>query len=262
MTRPPEDDPYDPQRRPPVPPQPEPPQPEQQPGTRQFSPDTDPAAIGEPGPPTGYETGYESGYEPTGPTDQYGSFGPPPSQAYASAGPGPGEPLQYGSEPPKNTGRTVGLVLAVVAALVVLGIVAFLILRDGGDDKSTTAAGSSTTSSAPSTPSTTSTTTTTSETTTTTTTTSTAPSNQVTYQLTGGGSVITVTYRASGRPGFIANTGTPWSESVRVNGGTAEITAIVISGNVTCTIMQDGQQISSATSGPSPIPLRCAAALQ
>ncbi|MGV9794039.1 MULTISPECIES: hypothetical protein [unclassified Gordonia (in: high G+C Gram-positive bacteria)] len=254
MTRPPEDDPRDPRQQPP-PPSNTP----QHPETRQFGPNTDPAAIGDPVPPQPDPM--------TAPTDQYGQFAEPapPSQAYTNAGPSGGyPPTGYGADPQpsKNTGRTVGLVLAVVAALVVIGIVAFLILRGGGDE-STTAGASSTTSSAPSSKSSSTTTTTTTTTTRTTSSpTSTAPSDQVTYQLTGGGSVITLSYEASGRRGFVASTGTPWSLSVRVGGDNAELTAIVVQGTVTCTIMRNGEQLSSATSGPSPLPLRCAAPLQ
>ncbi len=244
MTRPP-DDRWDPNR--------------EHPDTRRFEPSDETSAYGPDDPTAPY--GQTGGYPPPGAPDQYG-----PPQAYteaASYGPGypppggPGEPPEGPQPPKKNTGRTVGLALAVIAALVVLALVGVLIARGSGDDDGGTAAGSSS-SSEPSTTSSRSTTTTTTTTEeTTTTTTPTVPPGQVVYQLTGNGDVIGIRFLNGSRSTVVAAAGTPWSQAATVTGATAEISAIVIRGPVTCNILRGEDLLSSSTSNGGP--LRCAA---
>ncbi|MEE4022206.1 hypothetical protein V1Y59_03865 [Gordonia sp. PKS22-38] len=254
MTRPP-DEPWDPNR--------------ESPETRRFEPSD--------------ETAYESGDETAayGPTDeipgQRGPQQPPPNQppptaaypgqydapqAYTEAssyGPGYGEPMPPEQPPSKNTGRTVGLALAVLGALVVVALVGVLIARGGTDDSDGTAAGGSsssttTTTSAESTTTTTTTTTTPEETTTTP---PPEPPGQVTYQLTGNGDVVGIRYLNQGSSVVVAAAGTPWTQAATVAGSSAEITAIVLRGPVTCNILRGGDLLASSTSRGGP--LRCAA---
>ncbi|MDL9946606.1 hypothetical protein QSJ19_13595 [Gordonia sp. ABSL11-1] len=229
MTRPP-DDRWDPNR--------------EHPDTRRFEPSDETSAYGPDDPTAPY--GPPQAYTEAA---SYGSGYPPPG--------GPGEPPDEPQPPKKNTGRTVGLALAVIAALVVLALVGVLIARGSGDDGGTGAGSSS--SPEPSTTSSRSTTTTTTTTTeeTTTTTTPTVPPGQVVYQLTGNGDVIGIRFLDGSRSTVVAAAGTPWSQAATVTGATAEISAIVIRGPVTCNILRGEDLLSSSTSNGGP--LRCAA---
>ncbi|GAC67216.1 hypothetical protein [Gordonia soli] len=261
MTRPPED-PRDPYNDPP--------------GTRRFDPLDETAAHPAPGPEYG-ETGPTEpvGYDPRRPADPsyqdpaysqaygaqdpYGPQGGYPDQSYGDQnyGPPPGGPYDdpRGGDGGGNRGRTAGLVLAVLAAIVVIVLVAFLIARGSSDDE-LPATSSSATSQVTTTSAEPTTTTTTRETTTTTTT-SAPPPGEVVYQITGSGDVVGLRYAARGQTVLIAATATPWSQTARVNGGSAELTALVIRGPVTCTILRGEKLLTSSTSNGGP--LRCAA---
>ena len=98
-------------------------------------------------PPPGYGSGYRPGYTPSSQVGgQMGAQSPfqPVGTAYGYGGPG-----QQGPQPPKkNTGLIVGVVSAVVIALVASGVGAFLLLRGDNDDAAPTA---NTTTTAPAT---------------------------------------------------------------------------------------------------------------
>jgi hypothetical protein len=86
--------------------------------------------------------------------------------------------------------------------------------------------------------------------------TSAAP-GQILYSLSGNGQVLAVTY-ASGStlqvsPALIEP---PWSVAATVDSDPS-LTAVVLSGSITCSISRDGQELTTATSGPGL--LRCAA---
>ncbi|GAA1482042.1 hypothetical protein GCM10009624_24820 [Gordonia sinesedis] len=254
MTRPP-DDPRDPRDEPPQ--------------TRAFDPDVDPASVGDP--TSQYPTGQAySRQQPAAPygQDPYGQgYGPGPygQDPYTAGQYAPGQYGQdpYAAPPPgdgrKQSRRTAGLVLAIVVALVIVVVAAILVVNSSGGDGGSAAP--STTSRAPSTTTTTTTTETTTTTTTTepTTTTARPPAGAVVYQLTGNGDVVAISYRSGTRSVIVPTSGTPWTQSTQVDGGTAEITAIVIRGSVTCTILQGEQLLASSTSSGGP--LRCAAQL-
>ncbi|MDL9935149.1 hypothetical protein QSJ18_00160 [Gordonia sp. ABSL1-1] len=240
MTRPPEDPREQPQRP-------------QQPSTRQFGPGSE-AFPG------------EYGDTHTGPTDEYGALDPrtPQPRADDLAAPYYDQDAENaggyydGGRPPggsSSRGRTVGLVLAVIAALVIVGVVAYVIFS-GNEDNSTQTAGSPTTTGPSSSASEPSTPTTTTTTTTTTSPTRTTPPDLVVYQLTGNGDVIGMNYRSGGRPVIVATAGAPWSITTQVGGDTASLTAIVVRGRVTCTILRDGELLNSSTSGPGPLECR------
>ncbi|WP_050792876.1 hypothetical protein [Gordonia neofelifaecis] len=159
------------------------------------------------------------------------------------------------SESPSGRGRTVLLSLVVIVAVIILAAVGFMVFRSGPAD--TAAPGSTSTPSAA---------TTTSDTetsspapTTPTRTTTTVPPGSVTYQLTGDGDVVALAYRDSGGRVVIAATGTPWSSQTTVSDRDVEMTAIVVRGPVTCTILQGDQLVSSSTAHGGP--LRCAGRL-
>ncbi|NDK88913.1 hypothetical protein GYA93_04870 [Gordonia desulfuricans] len=209
---------------------------QQPPHTRAFGPDDNPAI-----PP---ETSY--GYSAAPPPPPPGNGGPGGSNGAPDGGGG-------------GNRRTLYLSLAALVALILVIGLAALIVKGEGDDTSATGSATSTVTSSPTTSTTSTSTTspTTQETTTTPTTTVVAGS--VVYQLTGNGDVIGLRYRSGGDSVFVAATGTPWSQNTRVDDGNAELTAIVVRGPVTCTIMQAGELLSSATSNGGP--LRCGAQL-
>lgn len=271
---------------------PDDPRDENPPQTRPFDPDVDPASMGDPTaqyPAGEYPTG---AYPPPGPAGSYPD-GPPPSAAYSQQpppgagygyGPGPydrpydqgygdqnypgqGYPADdpYGAPPPdgrQKSRRTAGLVLAVLAALAVVVVAAVLILnnsRNGGSGSVASSTASPPPASTTTTTTTTEATTTTTEPTTTTTTTRQTPAGSVVYQLTGNGDVVALQYRSGARSVIVPATSSPWSQSTQVDGGNAEVTAIVVRGPVTCTILQGEQLLASSTSRGGP--LRCAATL-
>lgn len=261
MTRPP-DDRWDPNR--------------QHPETRRFDPADETAAYRPAEPPAPDELPVEESaagqHEPYDPPQaytqpgygqpQYGQpgYGAPGYGAPGYAEPGYGEP-GYGEPPPppkKHTGRTVGLALAALAALVVVVLVGVLIARGSGSDGNNGTAGAS---SAPSTTTTTTTsrptTTTTTEEATTTTPPPTVAPGAVVYQITGNGDIVGIRYRSGAEFTFVAAAGSPWSQAATVTGGSAEMTAIVLRGPVTCNILHGQDLLASSTSNGGP--LRCAA---
>lgn len=212
------------------------------PSTRAFEPADNPAEYP------------ESAAQPQSPAP--GSVSPSGYGAVPPTGSGPGAP----GYPPGGSGggrRTLFLVLTVIGALVVLVVVAALIFGGSGHDTPSSSPTTTTTVSA--TTRSTTVPTTTRETTTEQTTRSTAAPGSVVYQLTGGGDVVGVRYRRGGDFAFDPVTSAPWSVSTSVDGSSAELTAIVVRGPVTCTIMQGGQLLASATSNGGL--LRCAADL-
>ncbi|AZG46355.1 hypothetical protein [Gordonia insulae] len=248
MTQPP-DDRWDPNR--------------ESPETRRFEPSDETSAYGPADETAAYgPADATAAYRPQ--DDPYGS-----PQAYTEAGyqqpgagygPGYGPAAGAGAPPPppqKHTGRTVGLALAVLVALVVIVLVVVLIARGSGSDDGGTTAGASSSSAVRTESSrTTSTTTTTTEDTTTTTTPTVAP-GAVVYQLTGNGDVIGIRFVSGNSSTVVAAAGAPWSQATTVGGSSAEITAIVIRGPVTCTILHGDKLLASSTSNGGP--LRCAA---
>ncbi|GAA2386285.1 MULTISPECIES: hypothetical protein [Gordonia] len=160
------------------------------------------------------------------------------------------------SPSPSGRGRTVVLSLIVVLAVIILAAVGFLVFRSGspnsGTDRpsatpttvTTTSEESETISSPKPTP---------------TRTTPRVEPGSVTYQLTGDGDVVALAYRDSGGRVVVAATGTPWSAKTVVPDREVEMTAIVVRGPVTCTILQGDDMISSSTSRGGP--LRCAGRL-
>ncbi|MAU81396.1 hypothetical protein VX037_14460 [Gordonia sp. Z-3] len=249
MTRPP-DEPWDPNR--------------ESPETRRFEPSDETAAYGPTDEIPGQRAQGAGPGEPPPTAAQPGPYDAP--QAYTAAnygagygGPGYGGPVPPGPPPPKNTGRTVGLALAALGALVVLALVGVLIARGGTDDGTDASAGADSSSATTSTTEredTTTSTTTTTEDTTTTTTPTVAP-GEVVYQLTGNGDVVGIRYLEQGSSTVVAAAGTPWSQAATVGGTSAEITAIVIRGPVTCNILRGEDLLASSTSRGGP--LRCAA---
>ncbi|MBE7162532.1 MAG: hypothetical protein INR72_14930 [Williamsia herbipolensis] len=240
------------------------PYPQQNPPTRAFDPyaqqpygQPDPYAQQPYGQPDPYATqGPVYGGPAYGPTQQLsgGPGTPPPGY-----GQGYGEYAPAGGPPPPNGGssRTLWLIAAVVALILVVALVAgyFLISRsDSSDD--TAAAASSTSEPAPSTdnlfptfadpstpqdggqPS------------------ASAAPGQVLYQLSGNGQVLGVTF-ASGTTLKVSPTliTPPWSVAATVDSDPS-LTAVVLSGSVTCTISRDGQVLTTATSSTGL--LRCA----
>ncbi|MFW0788253.1 hypothetical protein [Gordonia sp. CPCC 205333] len=167
------------------------------------------------------------------------------------------------AEPPRktNTGRTVGLSLAIVLALIVIGFVGYRI-ASGGDSPNTAAvpSESTVTTDTPSETTESSTTESTTESTSETpTSTDPIPVGQVTYQITGDGDVVGLTYRTSGGNQFVATAGSPWQQTAKVSQGRAELNAIVIRGKLSCTISRGDEVLSSSTSAGGT--LRCSATL-
>ncbi len=148
--------------------------------------------------------------------------------------------------------RTVALAASIFAILVAIVVVLALIMRSGNDEGGSAAQPSTTTSTTTESTTTTTSTTTTEETTEETTT-ETAPSGSVTYQLTGGGDVVALRYRAGAAYTVVAAAGAPWTQATSVTDGSAELTAIVIRGPVTCTILHGDKLLSSSTSNGGPL---------
>ncbi|MEP9416515.1 hypothetical protein ABLE92_19585 [Gordonia sp. VNQ95] len=216
------------------------------PQTRAFEPDQNPAEY----PESGYVGAGQPAY--TQPAYTQGAYTAGP---YAGGPGGPADPDGSGGGGSGGGGRrTLYLALAVVAALVIIVVAAVLIVRSSGGDESSAAASSTTTVSSER-PSSSTTTTTTEETTTTTE----AASGSVVYQLTGSGDVAGVRYRAGTDFAIDPVTAAPWSKATRVGGGTAELTAVVLRGPVTCTILQGEELLTSNTSNGGL--LRCVADL-
>ena len=252
MTNRPPDDPNDPRR--------------EHPETRAFEQE-EPTEAYRQGDPYGPGTGYEQDPYQQDPYRQepypQGSYGPDTrgydpyaGNAYGGDQYGSG---QYGGPPADGSGgsggsgkRTAALIAAVLAILVAIVVVVALIVRSGGGDDGGSVAQPSTTTST-TTESTTTTTTTTTEESTPTTTTETVPSGSVTYQLTGGGDVVALRYRSGSAYTVVAATGAPWTQATTVGDGTAELTAIVVRGPVTCTILHGEKLLSSSTSNGGPL---------
>lgn len=181
-----------------------------------------------------------------------------PDPGYAAGYPEP----DYGQPSPAPTGgsgsgRTAMLwvIIALALALVLLaGYLLFASTRGADDDAGGAAPVSS--------PTTTTSTTTSSATTSATTSTSehtrpTAAPGAVTYQFTGGGSVIGIRYTDANGVHTLAGAGAPWSVRTTVD-GVAELTAIVVTGPVTCTILHGEELLASSTSHGGPIACRAA----
>lgn len=214
----------------------------------------------------------EQPYEPTAatqyhqPTDHSGYYDGPYTQAQYAQGqpPAQGQPA-YNPGPPaqppkKNAGRTIGLSLAIILALIVIGFVGYRIVdRNGSSD--TTAATSSETTAEESTATESSTTESTTEETTSTPATGTdpVPVGQVTYQITGDGDVVGLRYTTSTGSQFLAAVGSPWQQTTKVANGTAAMSAIVVRGKLTCTISRGDNVLSSSTSAGGT--LNCSATL-
>ncbi|GAA2061693.1 hypothetical protein [Williamsia deligens] len=217
------------------------------PPTRAF----DPYAGGQPYPQEpqyGGGPAYGGGQYPGGPGY------PPPGAPY-----GYGQPAPDGPPPPGGGGgssRTLWLIVAIVALVVVVAVVAgyFLVSRSNGDD-STAAAAS--TSSVPTTDDLLPTLDNPSAGADTPQTSASAAPGQVLYALSGNGQVLGVTYTVGTRlkisPTLISP---PWSVAATVDSDPS-LTAVVLSGSVTCTISRDGQVLTTATSSTGL--LRCAA---
>ena len=159
---------------------------------------------------------------------------------------------------PSSSGRsrTVLLSVVVVLAVIVLGLVGFLVFgrASSSDDASHTGPATTTRTTAP-----TSETTASSSTSSPTRTTPTVAPGSVTYQLTGSGEVVGLAYRNDSGRVVIAATGSPWSNKTTASDRNVELTAVVVRGPVTCTILQGEELISSSTSSGGP--LRCAGKL-
>lgn len=142
--------------------------------------------------------------------------------------------------------RTVLLTLVVVLAVVVLALVGFLVFRQppSGDSSTDAAPTTRTTATSPS-PTTDDTT---SASPIPTRTTPVVEPGSVTYQLTGSGDVVGLTFRTEKGREVVAATGAPWSTSTTVSGRKVEMTAMVVRGPVTCTILHGDELISSSTS--------------
>lgn len=208
-------------------------------------------------------------YEMSDPTHAYDQHQQPYEQPYQTAygqqpytggaypdqqhpgQPYPDQPATSGGEPPvtpprKNTGRTVGLSLAIVLALIVIGFVGYLIVdknrspAPGVAIVSESATDSTTTSATTSSPTSTSTQTSTP-------TTPAVPVGQVTYKISGDGDVLGLRYRTGNSSQFVPAVGAPWSQVAQA-GERAELTALVVRGKVTCSIMHGDKVLSTSTS--------------
>ncbi|MGV9709365.1 hypothetical protein ACWDTI_01685 [Gordonia sp. NPDC003424] len=258
MTRPP-DDRWDPNR--------------ENPETRRFDPADDttyqssqeppaahPPAAGDPPPTAAYPGPYDAPQAYTEAQRGQADYGQTSYGQTSYGQPAYGDPA-YGEppRPPSNNGRTIALALTALAALVVLALVGVLIARGNGNDDNGTAAGASSATSAATTTTRPSPTTTTTTEETPTTTTPTVPSGAVVYQLTGNGDIVGIRYRSGDSFTLVAAAGSPWSQATTVTGGTAEMTAIVLRGPVTCNILHGEQLLASSTSNGGP--LSCSASV-
>ncbi|MFZ2510666.1 MAG: hypothetical protein WAW85_06205 [Gordonia sp. (in: high G+C Gram-positive bacteria)] len=224
---------------------------EQRPSTRRMEP-IDPSAG------TGAYPAESHGQQPYEP----GSYqsGAPGPDAY-SAAPPPQQPgdahTGYAAEEParaSTTGRTVMLSMITLLALVLLVLAGFLVYRsvNGTEDAVAPVPGTSTAAS-----STTTTSATSSATTATTTTTPVGTPTTVTYHFTGTGGLIAVNYSSSSGNTVVATAGAPWQVQARVGtGDTAQLTGIVVSGQVTCQIKQGDTILAESTGNGGPITCR------
>lgn len=149
-------------------------------------------------------------------------------------------------------GRTFLLSLVVVLAVIVLALVGFLVFgqNSSSDSDSSTTSTTNTVSPKP-----TETDEPTTESSTPTRTTPTVAPGAVTYQLTGSGDVVALAFRTDSGREVVAATGAPWSNRTTVSDRRAEMTAMVVRGKVTCTILHGDKLISSSTSSGGA--LRC-----
>ncbi|MBJ7288362.1 MAG: hypothetical protein JHC79_05585, partial [Williamsia sp.] len=170
----------------------------------------------------------------------------------------PGDGAATAPPPGGGSSRTLWLIAAVVALLVVIVLVAgyFLVSSSDGDDVATPATSSTvettddflapTEESTPPTsgvpgaqPS------------------ASAAPGQILYSLSGNGQILGLTYAAGSTikisPRLI---NPPWAVATDVS-GTASLTAVVLQGQVTCTITLDGRVLDTSTSSTGL--LRCAA---
>lgn len=182
--------------------------------------------------------------------------GAPGPDTYSSAPPYPDEGGYTAYTEPQrastDTGRTVLLSLIALLALALLVLAGFLVYRsvNGTEGAAPVAPGVSTSStSAPtSVPSSATTTTTT------TTTTPVGTPTTVSYHFTGTGSLIAVNYTSTTGSTVVATAGAPWQVQASVGTGeTAQITGIVVSGQVTCQIRQGGTVLAESTGNVGPI---------
>ena len=90
-------------------------------------------------------------------------------------------------------------------------------------------------------------------------TTPTVAPGSVVYQLTGSGDVVGLAFRTDRGREVVAAAGSPWSNRTTVSDRAVELTAMVIRGPVTCTILQGDELIASSTSRGGP--LRCSGRL-
>ncbi|MFC0316424.1 hypothetical protein ACFQNE_00160 [Gordonia phosphorivorans] len=160
------------------------------------------------------------------------------------------------NHPTAASSRTMMLVVIVALALALLTVVGFLVFRPGASTESPGAATESTTaeassSSTESTPSSAAPTSSTPDHTR-----PTAAPGSVTYQFTGSGSVVAVGYKSADGDKVLAAAGAPWSVRTTVRGTSAELTAIVVTGTVTCTILHGEDLLASSTSSGGPLVCR------
>lgn len=226
---------------------------DQRPATRRMEP-IDPSA-GADGYPDGAAEPQPYGpprYEP----ESYASGGPGPD-AYSSAPPYPGEPGESGYPEPQRastTGRTVLLSLITLLALALLVLAGFLVFRsvNGTEEAVAPVPGTSTATSAATSSAASSTTTTS-----TTTTTPAGTPTVITYHFTGTGGLIAVNYTSSSGNTVVATAGAPWQVQASVGTGeTAQLTGIVVSGQVTCQIKQGATVLAESTGNGGPITCR------
>ncbi len=159
--------------------------------------------------------------------------------------------------PNTSSSRTVLLVVIALLALALLIVAGFLVFRSG--DRATSSSegtGSSTTTNSEAPSSTESSTSSKAPTSTPDRTRPTAAPGSVTYQFTGSGSVVAVGYTSADGNQVVAAAGAPWSVRTTVRGGSAELTAIVVSGTVTCTILHGEDLLASSTSSGGPLACR------
>ncbi|MGB3601972.1 MAG: hypothetical protein WBA38_00300 [Gordonia sp. (in: high G+C Gram-positive bacteria)] len=148
------------------------------------------------------------------------------------------------------------LSIVVILAVIVLGLIGYLVFGASSAPKPDSAPASRTTG--------TTTEATSASSTTTSSPASTRPSptvapGSVTYQLTGNGEAVALAYRDSSGRVLVTATGSPWSQHTSVSDRFVEMTAVVVRGPLTCTILHGDKLISSSTSHGGP--LRCSGKL-
>ncbi|WP_026918224.1 hypothetical protein [Gordonia shandongensis] len=147
-------------------------------------------------------------------------------------------------------GRTVLLSIVVVLAVIVVALVGKIVFDrvSEPDEQAGPASSSVASSSSPTSSSSTS-----SSTAVPSRTRPTAPPGSVTYQLTGSGDVITLTFATGSGTKVVVAAGAPWSQATTVKGRKATMDAIVTRGTVTCTILHGEDLIASSTSRGGPL---------